>query len=451
MLSLRLSSLLLIAILALSCLSGATTTFVEEQNNNEVVAQPYLQTINYRNLSIDLGNGGLKTNAQLSLPAVGNGPFPGVLLIAGSGIRDMNESLGYIRIDNHTGSKVYPPTPFFQIAEYLSQRGFVVLRYDKRGIGENGTILDSDAWGNLTFNDLKQDAEKALAVLAQQPEVDPDRITVLGHSEGTVIAPRVAIDNTTKVRNIVLMGAAAQNVYELGYFQNVDLKVLYAEKVLDRNHDGLLSVSEAEKDPIFGSMVGDVTELPMQHNNTTTSNGTTTQQQLNTKHNTTNDVSIRINNELKPILVEGFESISVVTPGEKCTTNVCPIWIQSHRGLEPTLSTIGNVSSDTSMLILNGENDTQTPVQGVFLLQQRLTELNHPDHTLITYPNLGHAFYPSSQWLTALGPIPEYVLADLYSWLETHSGFTNSAGISSATMSSASSFSNFTSSIVTHR
>ncbi len=40
MLSLRLSSLLLIAIVALSCLSVAITTFVEEQNNNEVVAQP---------------------------------------------------------------------------------------------------------------------------------------------------------------------------------------------------------------------------------------------------------------------------------------------------------------------------------------------------------------------------------------------------------------------------
>jgi uncharacterized protein len=114
-----------------------------------------------------------------------------------------------------------------------------------------------------------------------------------------------------------------------------------------------------------------------------------------------------------------------VTPGEKCTTNLCPIWVQSHRALEPTLSIIGNVSSDTSILILNGENDTQTPVQGVFLLQQRLTGLNHPDHTVITYPNLGHAFYPSSQWLTALGPIPEYVLADLYSWLEAHSGFTS--------------------------
>jgi uncharacterized protein len=395
--------------------------------STSAIAQPFIQTVKHRDLVIDLGNG-IQTNVQLTIPAIGNGPFPGVLLVHGSGIRDMNESLDYIRIDNHTGSRIYPPTPFFQIAEYLSERGFVVLRYDKRGIGENGTILDSNAWGNLTFNDLKQDAEKALAVLAQQPEVDPDRITVLGHSEGTVIAPRVAIDNTTKVRNLVLMGAAAQNVYELGYLQNVDLKVLYAEKVLDRNHDGLLSVSEADNDPIFGSLVGNVTELPMQRNNNTTlttSNGTATQLEQNTKYNTTNDVSISINNELKPILSQEYESISVVTPDEKCTTNLCPIWVQSHRALEPTLSIIGNVSSDTSILILNGENDTQTPVQGVFLLQQRLTGLNHPDHTVITYPNLGHAFYPSSQWLTALGAIPEYVLADLYSWLEAHSGFTS--------------------------
>jgi uncharacterized protein len=56
---------------------------------------------------------------------------------------------------------------------------------------------------------------------------------------------------------------------------------------------------------------------------------------------------------------------------------------------------------------------------------KRLTEVNHPDHTLITYPNLGHAFYPSSQWSTGLGPIQQYVLADLYDWLEAHSGFTH--------------------------
>jgi len=80
-------------------------------------------------------------------------------------------------------------------------------------------------------------------------------------------------------------------------------------------------------------------------------------------------------------------------------------------------------SETTGILILNGENDTETPVQQAFLLQQRLTEVKHPDHTLITYPNLGHVFYPSSQWSRGAGVgIEQYVLADIYSWLEAHSG-----------------------------
>ncbi len=96
-----------------------------------VYAQSDLQTIKSRNLVIDLGNG-LKTNAQLTYPAVaGSGKYPGVLLITGSGAEDMNSTGGYIRIDNKTGEKIYPPTPFFQIAQYLSERGFAVLRYDK--------------------------------------------------------------------------------------------------------------------------------------------------------------------------------------------------------------------------------------------------------------------------------------------------------------------------------
>jgi uncharacterized protein len=119
--------------------------------------------------------------------------------------------------------------------------------------------LDSNVWGNLTINDLVQDADKALAVLAQQPEVNPNNITILGHSEGTIIAPRVAIDNPTKVKNIVLMGAVAQNIREIGYFQGLYLPLLYAEKVLDHNHDGLLSISEATKNPVFNSMVGNLT------------------------------------------------------------------------------------------------------------------------------------------------------------------------------------------------
>jgi hypothetical protein len=46
------------------------------------------------------------------------------------------------------------------------------------------------------------------------------------------------------------------------------------------------------------------------------------------------------------------------------------------------------------------------------------------DHTLITYPDVGHLFYPSSQWMTGIGPIQQNVLSGLYTWLESHSGLT---------------------------
>ncbi|MGZ5500519.1 MAG: alpha/beta hydrolase family protein [Nitrososphaeraceae archaeon] len=383
-------------------------------NHFTVLAQQDLETIKYRNIVIDLGNG-LKTNAQLTIPAVGNGPFPGVLLVPGSGNIDKNETVGYFRIDNETGTKIYTPIvrPFFQIAEYLSDRGFVTFRYDKRGIGENNTILDSNVWGNVTSNDLKQDAEKALDVFIQQPEVDPKRLSIIGHSEGTIIAPRVAIDNPDKVKNLVLMGAVAQNFSKIGEFQAVNLPLLYAKEVLDHTHDGLLSLKEANENPIFSFWAGNLTLILTQN------------KQLNPKYNTNNDIYLDIDNELKPILLENFKSQSVVKSVEKCTgSNPCPIWIKSMYALQPNLDIIGNISSNTSILILQGENETQTPLQQAFLLQQKLTDVGHPDHTLITYPNLGHIFYPSSQWITGVGPIEQYVLRDLYSWLESHSGIT---------------------------
>ena len=137
---------------------------------------------------------------MLVLACLAKGPFPGVLLIPGSGVADKNETLGLVH-----KSGPNPPTPLLQIAQYLSERGFAVLRYDKRGVGANHTISDTNVWGNVTANDLIQDSKKALNVLMQQPEVDPKRISIIGHSEGTLYAPRVAIDNLTKVKNIILM------------------------------------------------------------------------------------------------------------------------------------------------------------------------------------------------------------------------------------------------------
>ena len=391
--------LLLIATFALSCLS---TSIFKQQDG--ALAQQYIQTIKYRNMVIDLGNG-LKTNAQLTLPAVGNGPFPGVLLIHGSGAVDQNETLAM------------NAKPFWQIAQYLSERGFAVLRFDKRGVGANNTILDTNVWGNATTDDLIQDSKKALNVLIQQPEVDPKRISIIGHSEGTLYAPRLAIDNSTNVKNIILMGVLAQNPVKVAeYYQDVSLPLEYATQVLDRNHTGSISIQQIANDPLLKELFVPSSVMRTNNNNAIT---TTLAKGFGTSG------YISIEKQLKPLLTKVYENITAFNLF-KCNYTICPILMRSISSLIPNISIIGNVSKSTGILMLNGENDSQTPVQQAFLLQQRLTELNHSDHTLITYPNLGHAFYPSSRWSTGIGPIQQYVLADLYAWLEAHSGISHS-------------------------
>jgi alpha-beta hydrolase superfamily lysophospholipase len=377
--------LMVIAIFSLPILSNSTFN----NYSTSALAQPFIETVKHRDLVIDLGNG-VQTNAQLTFPAVGNGPFPGVLLVAGSGAIDMNETLT-------------PDTkPFWQISQYLSERGFVVLRYDKRGVGANSQIIDTNVWGNVTFEDLKNDAEIALGILTQQPEVDPSKITLIGHSEGTIIAPRIVIDqenktNPTTIKNIVLMGSVAQNVVDLLHFQMVDNYLAYTNQVLDRNHTGSFSIQEAIiNDPLFGE------PLAALFGNNATGN-------------------LDIDKQLKPFLEKQYENITSEDIDAKCSfQGGCPIWLNSHDNLEPNLSIVGNIPNSTSVLLLHGENDSQAPIQQSFLLQQRLTEVNHPNHTLITYPDLGHLFSPSSQWFTEFGPIEQNVLSDLHTWLSDH-------------------------------
>jgi uncharacterized protein len=383
--TLSLELLLIVAIFLTSILSNS----IFNNYSTNALGQPFIETVKHRDLVIDLGNG-VKTNAQLTIPAVGAGPFPGILLVPGSGAIDMNETLA-------------PNTkPFWQIAQYLSERGFAVLRYDKRGVGANSQIIDTNVWGNVTFEDLKHDAETALNVLTQRPEVDKNKITLIGHSEGTIIAPRIAIEqenltNATTIKNIVLMGSAATTIADLAYYQKVGIALEYMHQVLDKNHTGSISLGEAIKDPLVGRF------FVAYFGNESTA------------------TFIDIDRQIKPLLEKELKEFTKADVNAKCDNpEGCPIWFNSAASLEPNVSVIGNISKSTSVLMLNGENDPLTPVQQSFLLEQRLTEVNHPDHTLITYPGLGHTFAVSPQWSTGLGPIEQYVLSDLHKWLSDH-------------------------------
>jgi hypothetical protein len=187
---------------------------------------------------------------------------------------------------------------------------------------------------------------------------------------------------------------------------------------LDKNHTGLIPLQQIAKAPV---LIRDIVPPSISQANNTKAITNTLAKEFGTNG------YVSIDRQLKPSLIKAYENDTALKWLDSKCNNVggCSKWAISEFNIEPDLSIIGNVSKSTGILLLNGENDSQTPVQQAFLLQQRLTDVDHPDHTLITCPNLGHVFYPSSQWSTSFGSIEPYVLADIYAWLETHSGISH--------------------------
>ena len=118
----------------------------------------------------------IKLAGTLTLPE-GKGPFKAVIMITGSGPQNRNEEL--------MGHK-----PFLVISDFLSRNGIAVLRYDDRGVGGS-----QGKYSEATSADLATDAQAAFDFLRNNPKIDPDRIGLMGHSEGGLIAPIVASAN----------------------------------------------------------------------------------------------------------------------------------------------------------------------------------------------------------------------------------------------------------------
>jgi pimeloyl-ACP methyl ester carboxylesterase len=123
----------------------------------------------------------------LSVPN-GKGPFPAVALISGTGHNTRDEDVW--------GHKI-----FLVLADALNREGIAVLRYDKRGVG--GSTGDYDAATTLDFT---SDAEAAVTWLKMQPEIDLHHVGVLGHSEGGIIAPAVAAEDTSVAFVVMIAG-----------------------------------------------------------------------------------------------------------------------------------------------------------------------------------------------------------------------------------------------------
>jgi len=129
----------------------------------------------YREEEVTFSNekAGVNLAGTLTLPK-GAGPFAAAVLVAGSGPQDRDDTIG-----NHK--------PFLVLSDYLTRKGFAVLRYDKRGIGQSTGSEEM-----ATTLDLASDAQSAVAYLKTRKEIDSAKIGLIGHSEGAMIAPAIA-------------------------------------------------------------------------------------------------------------------------------------------------------------------------------------------------------------------------------------------------------------------
>jgi len=129
---------------------------------------------------------------KLSLPA-GEGPHPAVVLVHGSGPNDMDETVG-------------PNKPFRDLAWGLARRGVAVLRYHKRSY-ERPQDLAAAGDGLTVEQEAIDDARAALELLRGRPEIDGERVFVLGHSLGGTVAPRIAARPPRPAGIVVLAGS----------------------------------------------------------------------------------------------------------------------------------------------------------------------------------------------------------------------------------------------------
>ncbi len=138
----------------------------------------------------------------LTLPK-GQGPFPALVLVHGSGAQDRNETAG-------------PNRPFLDIAHALAAKGIATLRYDKRTYAR-----PQDFTGAFGIDDeTTSDAVAAVAALAGTNNIDAKRVFVLGHSQGGLLAGRIASASNGQVAGLILLAAPVRPLLDILAEQN---------------------------------------------------------------------------------------------------------------------------------------------------------------------------------------------------------------------------------------
>ncbi len=160
----------------------------------------YVDLASFTETPVTVGAASWSLPGTLSMPR-GDGPFPAVVIVGGSGPLDRDGTYG-------------PNKPYRDLAWGLASAGIVVVRYDKRTYVYGPQMAASVA--TLTVRqETTDDAVAAVALLRSTPKVDPSRMFLVGHSLGAYLAPRIAAQVAGELRGVAMLEAPSSPLPQL--------------------------------------------------------------------------------------------------------------------------------------------------------------------------------------------------------------------------------------------
>ena len=227
---------------------GKIAGFVVQPAQTAAPAPAVTADAPYVERDITVGEGERALPGTLTMPK-GDGPFPAIVLVHGSGPHDRDETIG-------------PNKPFLDIARGLAAQGIAVLRYEKRTKARPQDFTGGDFGVD---QETTNDAVLAVDALRRTDGVDPKRVFVLGHSQGGLMAPRIAAVSG-HVAGLVLMAAPSRPLLDILIEQNRRLAVLDDGKTSDAEREAieaLVRQVRAARDPAADPSSKSVLGLPV--------------------------------------------------------------------------------------------------------------------------------------------------------------------------------------------
>jgi dienelactone hydrolase len=307
-------------------------------------APTYVKVSSFKETSVIIGKGAWALRGTLTMPA-GKGPFPAVVLVHGSGPNDRDETIG-------------PNKVFRDLAWGLATQGIAVLRYEKR------TREHAAKFAKIRNYTVKaetvDDAVAATALLRNTKKINKNRVFVVGHSLGGMLAPRIA-QADPKIKGMVILAGPTRPLEDL---------------VLDQTKY-ILSL--------------------------TTTDTVVWKQQVELVKKSVSKIKSK--------------SLSIKTPADQLLGLPASYWLDL-RGYNPAVLA---AKTNKPMLVLQGERDYQVKMVD-FKGWQKYLACNKKT-TFKSYPKLNHLFMEGVGKISTPDEyekeshIPAYVIKDIVNWV----------------------------------